>query len=104
MDIGFATVVVLVSEIVACWIIYRVWRSEDFLFFKVAYSAIAVVPVLGPILVLWSSNFPSRLPPELRDQWRSSPDVFDRWRGIFARHGMSEPLEAWRKLTRGPKE
>jgi predicted PurR-regulated permease PerM len=57
MDIGFATVVVLVSEIVACWIIYRVWRSEDFLFFKVAYSAIAVVPVLGPILVLGPLTF-----------------------------------------------
>jgi hypothetical protein len=26
--------------------------------------------------------------------------VFDRWRHVFERHGLKEPLTAWRRLTR----
>lgn len=51
-----ATVIVVLSEVAAIWIVWRLWKSGDPLVMKIALSAIAVIPILGPLFVLWVSS------------------------------------------------
>lgn len=74
---------IAVSEVIALYLIFRVWKSEDYVIFKVLYSIIAVIPFLGPFMVLWSVNIPSRQHPLLQDRERYRTDVFDRWRHLL---------------------
>ena|ERR1700704_1865216 len=96
--ISTATWAVLASELIALWIIWRLWRSRDHLFFKISLSLIALIPVLGPLLVLWIGNFPSELPPVLQDRLRRSPDVFDRWRNVLEERNPIRRFQLWRSL------
>lgn len=89
--------VIIVSEVVAAILIWRLWKSDDHLFFKAALSVFALIPVLGPVLVLWLSNFPSSLPPALRDQYRYSTDVLDRWRAVFTEKNPHIKFRKWKE-------
>ena len=73
-----------ISELIALLLIYKLWKSDDLLFFKVCYSIMALVPFLGPFFVLWAANFPPRQHPAFQDRERYSTDVFDRWRNVLA--------------------
>jgi hypothetical protein len=88
MTLSWGLVAVCVSELVAAWLIYRIWKSQDVTGFKIVYSAIALLPFLGPFMVIWSWNPPPPLPYDLRDQQPLNTDVMDRWR---------LRLSAWRK-------
>jgi hypothetical protein len=51
MTLSWTLVAVGISEIVAVWLIYRIWKSSDHLGFKVAYSVLALIPFFGPFLL-----------------------------------------------------
>jgi len=70
--------VVALSEAIAVWIIWRLWRSADHRFFKVALTLIAPIPVAGPLIALWIGTFPNPAPRILRDQVRTRSDLYDR--------------------------
>jgi len=93
-------IVVLVSEAVAAWLIWHVWQSEDHLFFKVFLSCLALVPVLGPVLTLWISNFPTPLPWALRDRSPKTTDVLDRWRHVFDAKNPVRRFRDWQGVIR----
>jgi hypothetical protein len=99
-----ATWALLASEVVAAWIIWRLWRSDDHLFFKISLSLIALLPLLGPLLVLWVGNFPSKLPLVLQDRLRRSPDVFDRWRNVLEERNPIRRFRQWRNLMAKPPD
>jgi len=88
----------LASEFVALWIIWRLWSSRDHAFFKIALSALALIPVLGPVLALWIGNFPNVKPRILRDQLRYRPDFYDRWRHVLEERNPITRFRDWREL------
>lgn len=85
LTVGFW--IILASEVLAAWVIWRLWRSSDHAFFKVSLSLIALVPVLGPVIALWASNFPSAAPPVLR---------VPVGRGYFYDRSIGARISAWR--------
>lgn len=91
-------VAILVSEIVAIWLIWRLWRSDDYLFFKIALSVLALIPIAGPLFVLWVGNFPPIQPYALQDRARKSTDVYDRWRGVFEEKNPVRRFREWREV------
>ena len=101
MELTPALVVIALSEIVALWLIVRIWRSADPLVFKFALTALAIVPFFGPLFVVWASNFPPRLPESLRDRAPKTADLFDSWRPELQRRGLMEPFKAFRTLFSG---
>jgi hypothetical protein len=96
LSIGFW--IVAISELVALWIIWRLWRSADHPFFKVALSLVALLPVLGPVIALWIGNFPDLAPRILQDRWRSRTDFYDRWRGTLNERNPLTRYLRWRTL------
>ena len=90
--------VIVLSEVVALWIIWRLWRSADHLFFKVALTIVALIPILGPIIALWIGNFPSSAPRILRDQVRYRTDFYDRWRSTLNARDPENRFQRWRTL------
>jgi hypothetical protein len=90
--------IVVGSELVACWIIWRLWSSREHAFFKVSLSFLALVPVLGPILALWIGNFPAAKPRILQDQVRYRTDVYDRWRHVLEEKNPRTRFRYWREL------
>lgn len=91
-------IVVLISELMATWLIWRLWRSGDHLFFKISLSALALVPVVGPLLVLWIGNFPPAQPRALQDQMPKTTDVYDRWRHVFEETNPVRRFRKWRDV------
>lgn len=99
-EFSFGLAVVFVSELIALWIIWKLWRSDDHLFFKVTLSLLVFLPVLGPLLVLWIGNFPSSKPRILRDNIRYRTDFYDRWRHVFEEKNPVRRFRNWRELMR----
>jgi hypothetical protein len=90
-------IAIAVSELFAVVLIWRLLKSDEHPFFKVALSLLALIPFLGPLLVLWLGNFPSSLPPALRDQYRYSTDVLDRWRSVFNEKNPHTKFRKWKE-------
>ena len=68
------------SEIAAVWIAIRIWRSDEHRFFKIAFSVLAFIPLLGPLFVLSFFNMPPPNHPAQKDYQRREADVYDRWK------------------------
>jgi hypothetical protein len=100
MPISNVQIAILLSGLVAFFLIWRLWRSNDHPFFKSALSFIALIPFFGPVIVLWLSNFPSKLPPALRDQRRYSTDVTDRWRDTLNEKNPIIRFGKWKKIMK----
>ena len=90
--------IIALSELVAAWIIWRLWRSADHPFFKIALSLLALMPVLGPIIALWIAHFPARAPRILQDQQVFRTDVHDRWRSTLDAPNPQKRFYRWREL------
>jgi hypothetical protein len=96
---------VLLSELLASILIVKLWRSDELLFFKIAYSLIVLIPFLGPFIVLWSANMPPSMHPALRDKDRYRTDVLDRWRDVLAEKNPHTRYHMWRdKMNHVEKE
>jgi hypothetical protein len=93
--ISFKLAVVALSELVAAWIIWRLWRSEEHVFFKASLSILALIPVVGPLFAIWIGNFPDKVPSILQDRYRYSSDVFDRWRHVHSEPNPKRRLQKW---------
>jgi len=89
---------ICISELLAIYLIFKLWKSNDLLFFKICFSAIALVPFLGPFFVLWGANFPPPQHPAFQDRLRYSTDVFDRWRHVFAEKNPHTRFRMWQSM------
>lgn len=97
-DLSGWFVLALISEVIAVWLIWKIWKSSDYPFFKIAFSILALVPIVGPVLVLWIGHFPSVQPRALQDQVRYRTDVLDRWRHVFEEKNPDERFHKWREV------
>ncbi len=87
-------IVVILSEVVAVFLIRRIWQRQDYRFMKIMMSIAALIPVVGTLGVLWVYGFPPVKPRALqnRDWLLPTTEVFDRWR-----HVLDEKNERKRK-------
>lgn len=90
--------VILISEPIAIWLIWKLWRSDDYLFFKLSLSVLALVPVVGPLLVLWIGNFPTIQPRALQDRAAKRADVYERWRDVLEERSPIRRFRKWREV------
>jgi hypothetical protein len=89
--------IVLASEVVACWVILRLWRSADRVSLKLMLSLVALIPVLGPLLAIWISDFPD-VEPEVLQVPRGRGYFFARWREVLETRNPVRRFRKWRDL------
>jgi hypothetical protein len=53
------------SLLVSFVLLIFLWRAEIFSKWKLLYSFVVLVPVIGPIMYIWIRNFPARNPKHL---------------------------------------
>jgi len=97
-DIHFLIGLAFLSEVVAIWLIWRLWRSSDALFFKISLTVLAFIPLFGPLIVLWVGNFPSSKPMIMRDMAPRRTDFYDRWRHVFEARSPHQRFKRWHQL------
>jgi hypothetical protein len=89
--------VVMVSELVAIWLITKIARTDDYLLLKMGLALIALIPVVGPLMTLWIANFPPSQPPGFQDRVGRGADVTHRWQDFFRETDTEKKLEKYRK-------
>ena len=87
--------VVAISELAALVLIVRVWRSNEGLALKVLISAIALIPVLGPLLALWIGAFPNAAPEALQDRG-SRGNYYRDWSPVIGARSPIRRFRRWR--------
>ena len=100
----FKLIVVVLSELLSIWLIWRLWRSRDHLFFKISLSALAMIPVVGPLLLMWLRNFPEKVPGIFQDRDRYTADVSERWRHVHSEPNPKRRLRKWIAFAKGHRD
>ena len=91
--------VVIVSELIAAWVIWRIAKSTDRLWMKIALAAIALVPIAGPLIALWIGNFPSKAAQSLQDRRAgrySRGWYYLRWNRVLGESSSVRRFRLWR--------
>ena len=99
----FKLIVVVLSELFAVWLVWRLWWSKDHLFFKISLSVLAVIPVVGPLLLIWLRDFPEKVPAVFQDCNRYSADVSERWRHVHSEPDPKRRLQKWIEIVKGSR-
>jgi len=68
--LAIATLIGLASFFVAIAIVHRIWIGDEPRFFKIALTAVVLIPVIGPLSYVWIGNWPPPNPPHLRSNTR----------------------------------
>ena len=99
-------IVVILSEIVAVFLIRRIWQREDYRIIKIMMSVVALIPVVGTLGILWVYGFPATSHPAVQNRsngYIPTLDVFDRWRHVLdeknelkKKHAAQELLKEYR--------
>ena len=91
-------IAIAISELIAVYLIWKVWKSDDYPLFKIGYTFVALIPFLGPFFVLWSMNIPSRQHPSFQDRERYRTDVMDKWRHVVDEKSPPKKFRKWRDM------
>lgn len=97
-------IIVVLSELLAFVDIRRVWRSSDHWVMCIALSVIALIPIFGPMLVLWINNFPEPQPWQLQDREPKSGDVLARWRHVLDEKNPHRKHRKWQEVMQRGSE
>jgi len=84
-------IVIIVSEIISIFLLFRTWRSQEYLVFKIFATVIVVIPIVGPILYLFVANTPN---PQAKDLQNNLP------RGYYTQSWISQQA-ARKKASNG---
>ncbi|WP_373818148.1 hypothetical protein [Glaesserella sp.] len=90
-------------ELLALRLIMRIWRCEELLWFKICYSLIAIIPLIGVPAVYWLVNIPSPQAMKHRDLQRWEADVFHRWCGELEKKKVRTPSDFYNKIIKRKK-
>lgn len=98
--------VVILSEIVAAFLIWGIWKRQDYRLIKIMMSVVALIPVVGTLGILWVYGFPTVKNRALQNSglgYVPSNEVFDRWRHVIderdkrkKQHAAAEILKEYR--------
>lgn len=98
--LNFPLLVIAISEAFSAWVILKLWHSDEIPVLKIALTAIALIPILGPFLVLWIGSFPERAPEALQDEFKSSADVHERWIDVIREKNPVAKFDQWKKIMK----
>jgi len=56
---------------------------------------LALIPVIGPLLLVWLRDFPEKVPGIFQDRDRYSADVSERWRFVHSEPDPDRRLQEW---------
>ena len=96
--------VVAASEILALFLIRGIWLREDYRVMKVLMTVVALIPVIGPLGVLWTLGFPSVRNRAFQNKSSSTIptlptlEVFDRWRHVLDEKNEAKKKQAAKNL------
>lgn len=90
--------VIVISELIAAYLIWWLWRGDDHMFFKISLSLLSIIPILGPVAALWIGTFPKKQRPAFQNL-SNGPDVYDRWRNVFEERDTVKQREKFKKLA-----
>ena len=93
-----AWTIIIASEILAVFLLRKVWRSGSHLVEKIALSILAVIPVLGPLFASWLILDPGPAHPAFRDRRWARTDVLDRWKHVFDEKDPVERQKKWQQV------
>jgi hypothetical protein len=77
---GVVLAVIALSWVAGAWLVARVWKTDDPKLLKLLLTVVAAVPVIGPLVVYWQANFPSRLHPQSRATFPKQINSCGRWK------------------------
>ncbi|HCS64299.1 MAG TPA: hypothetical protein DIW64_09585 [Cellvibrio sp.] len=83
---------IMFSTFISIYFLYKIWRSHDHAFFKVLLSIVVLVPFVGPIFYLISSDNK----PRSRDNLNADGDLFGR--GRYTEWWGSEKIRMAKKI------
>lgn len=95
--------IIALSTCVAAWLLVKLWRSQEHLFFKLTLSVLVFIPVLGPIMVLFYGINPPVQPKSLQDLSGKTIDVDNRWRHVFEEKNPVKRFHKWRERIKDEK-
>ena len=98
MSTMIAWTVVVASEVIATFLLRRIWRSGSHLVEKVALTLLVIVPVLGPLFASWLILDPGPAHPAFRDRSWSRDDVLIRWKHVFDEKDSKERQKKWQEV------
>ncbi|WP_049723066.1 hypothetical protein [Gilvimarinus polysaccharolyticus] len=87
IKLSFLQWATLASELLSFWLIYQLWKTSDYLFFKATRTALTLIPILGPLFYLFTAKPPNNMPAHLRDKPNSTdyvdlghrPNYTEKW-------------------------
>ena len=94
----------VVSEIFAIFLIWHIWRKDDYKIMKILMTFVALIPILGPLGVLWANGMPPIRNRAYQNQSSSrlpmlpTLEVFDRWRHVLDEKNEAKRQYAAKKL------
>ena len=89
----------IVSECIAVLLAWRILRAADGpLLLRVANALVGFIPFIGPPLAYWAANFPEPHHPALRDEYRYSSDVYNRWMPVIRMLDAKKRFTRWKAL------
>ena len=97
MSTIIAWTVVVASEVIALFLLRRIWRSGSHLVEKLALTLLVILPVLGPLFASWLILDPGPAHSALRDR-SLSQDVLVRWKHVFDEKDPKERQKKWQEV------
>ena len=82
-DVSGAVWLIAASELIAIFLLVRIWRSSLHWLEKAALTVLALIPVFGQFFAWWMCHDPGPAPRSLQDRRGMSLNVYDRWREIL---------------------
>ena len=63
---NYSLLIILISELLAIFLVWKIWKRNDHLIMKLALSIIAFVPIIGLFFAAWIINIPTSQPEHLQ--------------------------------------
>src|SRR5687767_12653507 len=101
-DIPELEVVLGISLLATICLLPAVWKARDPLAMKVLFTVAGFLPIIGPVILLWTANFPPPPSPAFRSHYKG--EIHDRWRDAIWEKDPKQRLRKWYSLVRARDE
>ena len=91
--------VLVLSEVLAVFVVRQAWRSQRSILEKLLLTACAIVPVVGVFFAWWLQNDPGPCAPAFRDYRKYQTNVLHRWLHVFQERNPREKARKYAELV-----
>ncbi len=77
VDIGMGGMVAITASIgISLLLLFYLCKRPDPTYYKIGLAMLALIPVLGPVFLLWLLVFPSRLPVQMQAEFPKKVNIY----------------------------